>query len=99
MNLSKLNFEKYTMTDYYCAINTLLTFVIDKTFIKGVAEKYFFIIDSGEKNLTSIPINNLRTIIEKLGSVYSLRLGHMLIVNLNYFLKFAFNTFKPFIHE
>lgn len=53
----------------------------------------------GGKNFTSLPIEQIGNIINKLGIVYSMYLGHMLVINTQTFVKFTFTAVKIFIHE
>lgn len=53
----------------------------------------------GGKNFTTLPLDGLVKIVSKLGIVYSGRLEHMIIVNLNYMLKLSWMALKPFIAE
>lgn len=56
-------------------------------------------IDMGGKNFTSLPIEQIGNIINKLGIVYSMYLGNMLVINTQTFVKFTFTAVKIFIHE
>lgn len=53
----------------------------------------------GGKNFTSLPIEQIGNIINKLGIVYSMYLGNMLVINTQTFVKFTFTAVKIFIHE
>ena len=51
----------------------------------------------GGKNFTSLPLDGLVNIITKLGTVYSLRLGALVVLNTNYIIKLSYMALKPFI--
>lgn len=56
MDLGKIKFDRYDLTDYYCAINALINLVVENCFVPGVIESYLFVIDMDGKNFTSLPI-------------------------------------------
>ena len=99
MNLSLVDFDRYTVEEYYSAINACIQTVIDHMFVPGRLEKYLYIIDMGNKSITSMPFDKLVAIITKLSVVYSLRLGAMAILNTNYLFKLSYIALKPFISE
>lgn len=47
MDMTKLDFDKYGLKDYYSAVNAVLNIVIEERFIKGVIETYLWMIDLG----------------------------------------------------
>lgn len=97
MNMSLIDFNRYTIEEYYCAINACITTVIEHMFVPGKIEKYLYVIDMGGKNFTSLPFDGLVTIINKLGTVFSLRLGSMIVANTNYLVKVSYMALKAFI--
>lgn len=55
--MALIDMQKYTIEDYLSATNAIITLVIEKLFIKGKVENYLFIIDTDNKNFTSLPLN------------------------------------------
>ena len=46
MNLTLVDFDKYSVEEYYCAINACIQTVIDYMFVPGRIEKYLYVIDT-----------------------------------------------------
>lgn len=97
--MSKMDFSRYSLKNYYSAINAVLNCVINYCFVKGVIETYLFVIDMGGKSFTSLPIETMGSIIKKMSIVYSMYLGHMIIVNSTKVVKISYSALKVFIHE
>ncbi len=90
--------SKYCIEDYLSSINAIINLVVDKLFIKGKLENYLFVIDTGNKGFSSLPLGILQDIVLKLSYVYSMRMGQLLIVNCNYIINFLYRTIAPFLN-
>lgn len=51
----------------------------------------------GGQNIT-LSIDKVKTIMTKLSIIYSMLLGHMLIINVGRIVKILYNTARKFIH-
>lgn len=98
MDLAKINFDKYTLDDYYSVSNAVIKVVREHRFVKGVVENYLWVMDFGGNNLTSLNMGKMKQIIDKTGVVFSFLLGQMLIINVGLFTKFIWDSAKKFVH-
>jgi hypothetical protein len=94
-----MDIEKYTLDDYLAAINQVINLVVEKLFVKGKLENYMFIIDMENKGVGSLPISTVREIVLKLSYIYSMRMGKLLIINTNFFIKAMYSAVSPFLAE
>ena len=99
LNLGSIDLKTYHLNDYFSAFNAVMTIVVKYLFVKGVVEKYCFVIDIGGKSLIGISLDDILTVIKKLSVVYANFLGIMLITNSSSFIKMSYFTIKQFIHE
>ena len=58
-----------------------------------------FIIDMGNKGVGSLPLGTVREIVLKLSYIYSMRMGRLLIINCNTFVKVMYSAICPFLAE
>jgi hypothetical protein len=98
MKVGEINLKENSLEDYYSAINAVLTVVTKVLFVKGVIENYCFVIDMGNKNFTSLPVDTTLTIIKKLTVIYSMLLGRMLIINTNSIIRLTYYAISKFFH-
>lgn len=99
LNLALMDMDKYTLNDYLAAINQVVNLVIDKLFIKGKLENYLFVIDTGGKGISSLPLSTVKEMVLKLSYVYSMRMGKLLVINANSIIKFMYSAFSPFLAD
>lgn len=62
-------------------------------------ENYLFIVDTDNKNFTSLPLNVVKEMTLKLSYVYSMRMGKFLIINCNYLIKLMYSAISPFLAD
>lgn len=99
LNVALMDMNKYTLNDYLAAINQVVTLVVDKLFIKGKLENYLFVIDTGNKGISSLPLSTVKEMVLKLSYVYSMRMGKLLIINANTLIKFMYSAVSPFLAD
>jgi len=55
-----MDLQKYSIEDYLSAINAIANIVINRMFVKGKLENYNFIIDTGNRNFSSLPLSTVK---------------------------------------
>ena len=99
LNVGIMDIEKYSLDDYLAAINQVANLVVDRLFIKGKLENYMFVIDMQNKGIGSLPLGTVREIVLKLSFIYSMRMGRLLIINCNTFVKVMYSAVCPFLAD
>jgi hypothetical protein len=91
--------DKYSLVDYLAAVNLVVTLTVEKMFVKGKMEKYLFVIDVGNKSITSLSLSTVKEMVLKLSHVYSMRMGELLIINCNTVTKFMYSAVSTFLAD
>lgn len=99
LNAGLLDMERYALGDYLAAINQVITLVVSKMFLYGKLESYLFVIDTGGKGMTSLPLSTIKELILKLSFVFSMRMGKLLLINANTLIKFTYAAISPFLND
>lgn len=95
-NISRMDFSKYTVDDYYAALNTLLKPIKEYMFVPGKVENWVWIIDTESR--LNLPVSSAATVIEKMSAVFSSTLHKMFVVNSNTLISLMYSGVKRFIH-